>query len=97
MLARRNTGIGPDFSQNRAGPVVLGSAPARPHTTVHFLEVDNCGYVDMRRGHMGPDKTRAQTHLSLPDPPHANAALPSDRPRPPADPHRRSPRPAPLS
>jgi len=41
-----------------------------------FLEVDNCGYVDMRRGHMGPDKTRAQTHLCLPDPQHANARTP---------------------
>src|SRR3989441_4558039 len=39
----------------------------------------------------------AQTHLCLPDPQHANAALPTHRSRRSVDPDRRSPRPAPLS
>ncbi len=39
----------------------------------------------------------AQTHLCLPDPEHANAALPAHRPRRPVDPDRGSPRPAPVS
>jgi len=42
---------------------------------------------------------REQEHLPvcLPDPQHANAALPAHRPRRSTDPDRRSPRPAPLS
>ena len=33
----------------------------RPYT---FLDVDNCGNVDMRREHLGLDKTQGEQHYA---------------------------------